>query len=128
MNRLVGLALSLLFVLFVAAGLASQQAPPPRASANAPGPDPVLYTEARTTPSTFRDRGPSYAPTYLIYADKQRSAEEAKKLVDDLGMLPHLDGYKARAFVVGPVNGGAYIRRPTWPRFRICCGRGDRPT
>ena len=50
----------------------------------------------------------SYAPTYLIYADKQRTADEAKKLIDDLGMAAHLDEYKARAFVVGPSNGTAY--------------------
>lgn len=68
----------------------------------------VLYTETRTSPSTFRDRGTSYAPTYVIYADRQRTAEDARKLVDDLGMLPHLEEYKARAFVVGPANGTAY--------------------
>ena len=28
--------------------------------------DPVLYTDNRATSSTFRDRGTSYAPTYLI--------------------------------------------------------------
>jgi hypothetical protein len=68
----------------------------------------VLYTETRTSPSTFRDRGSSYAPTYLIYADRQRSADEAKTLIDDLGMVQHLEKYKARAFVVGPVNGVTY--------------------
>jgi poly(3-hydroxybutyrate) depolymerase len=68
----------------------------------------TLYTETRTSPSTYRDRGSSYAPTYLIYADTQRSADEAKKLIDDLGMVPHLDEYKARAFVVGPINHTAY--------------------
>ena len=35
--------------------------------------DPVIFTDNRTTSSTFRDRGTSYAPTYLIYADKQRT-------------------------------------------------------
>jgi poly(3-hydroxybutyrate) depolymerase len=78
------------------------------ATAVASGPDPILYTETRTAPSTFRDRGTSYAPTYLIYADKERSADDAKKLIDDFGMLPHLDAYKARALVVGPINGSAY--------------------
>ena len=68
----------------------------------------ILYTETRTSPSTFRDRGSSYAPTYFIYADRQRSTDEAKKLVDDLGMAQHLEEYKARAFVVGPANGIAY--------------------
>jgi hypothetical protein len=70
--------------------------------------DPVIYTDNRTTSSTFRDRGTSYAPTYLIYVDKQRTADEAKQLIADLGMAPHLDEYKARAFVVGPSNGTAY--------------------
>ena len=70
--------------------------------------DSVIYTDNRATSSTFRDRGPSYAPTYLIYADKQRTADDAKQLIDALGMLPHLDEYKARAFVVGPSNGNAY--------------------
>ena len=106
MNRLVTVSAS--FVLLVVAVVASQQAPAPGQSANAFGPDPVLYTETRTTPSTFRDRGSSYAPTYLIYGDRQRSADDAKKLVDDLGMLAHLDEYKARAFVAGPVEGTTY--------------------
>ena len=35
--------------------------------------DPAIYTDNRTASSTFRDRGTSYAPTYLIYADKQRT-------------------------------------------------------
>ena len=70
--------------------------------------DPVIYTDNRATSSTFRDRGPSYAPTYLIYADKQRTADDAKQLIDELGLAAHLDEYKARAFVVGPSNGTAY--------------------
>jgi poly(3-hydroxybutyrate) depolymerase len=84
-------------VIAIATGTESQQAA-----------EPILYTEARTTPSTIRDRGPSYAPTYLIYADKQRTADESRQLVDALGMLPNLDEYKARAFVVGPVDNAAY--------------------
>jgi hypothetical protein len=106
MNRLAAVATSV--VLGLAAVVASQQAPAPRQSASATGPDPILYTETRTTPSTFRDRGSSYAPTYLIYADPQQSADTAKKLIDDLGLLRHLEEYKARAFVAGPVNGTAY--------------------
>jgi len=70
--------------------------------------DPVLYTDNRATSSTFRDRGTSYAPTYLIYADKQRTSDEAKQLIAALGMSAHLDEFKARAFVVGPSNGTAY--------------------
>ena len=70
--------------------------------------EPVIYTDNRGNTSTFRDRGTSYAPTYLVYADKQRTVEEAKRLIDDLGMTAHLDEYKARAFVVGPSNGTAY--------------------
>jgi len=70
--------------------------------------DPVLYTETRTSASTVSDRGSSYAPTYFIYADKQRTADEARQLIDDLGMGKHLDEYKARALVVGPANGTAY--------------------
>ncbi len=90
-------AVAACLVIALAVGTASQQAA-----------EPILYTEARTTPSTIRDRGPSYAPTYLIYADKQRTADESRQLVDALGMLPHLDEYKARAFVVGPVDNSAY--------------------
>ena len=68
----------------------------------------MIYTDNRATSSTFRDRGTSYAPTYLIYADKQRTADDAKQLIDDLGLAAHLDEYKARAFVVGPSDGTAY--------------------
>jgi hypothetical protein len=70
--------------------------------------DPVLYTDNRAASSTFRDRGTSYAPTYLIYADQQRTSDEAKQLIDALGVSAHLDEFKARALVVGPVNGTAY--------------------
>jgi hypothetical protein len=49
--------------------------------------DPVIYTDDRTTSTTFRDRGTSYAPTYLIYVDKQRTADDAKQLIDDLGFF-----------------------------------------
>jgi hypothetical protein len=90
-------AVAACLVIALAAGTASQQAA-----------EPILYTEARTAPSTIRDRGLSYAPTYLIYADKPRTADESRQLVDALGMLPHLDEYKARAFVVGPVDNSAY--------------------
>jgi poly(3-hydroxybutyrate) depolymerase len=95
-----------MLTLTLVAHLGSQQGPVPRNGVS--GPDPVFYTETRTAPSTFRDRGGSYAPTYLIYADKQRTAEEGKTLVDELDMLPHLDEYKARAFVAGPVDGVRY--------------------
>src|SRR5436190_18721172 len=84
-------------VLAMAVGATSQQVA-----------EPILYTETRTTPSTFRDRGPAYAPTYFVYADTQRSADDARRLVDALGMLPHLEEYKARAFVLGPVDGRTY--------------------
>jgi len=70
--------------------------------------DPVLYTDNRATSSTFRDRGPSYAPTYLVYADTQRTSDEAKQLMEALGLPAHLEEYKARAIVVGPTNGTAY--------------------
>ena len=70
--------------------------------------DPVLYADNRTISSTFRDRGTSYAPPYLIYVDKQRSGDGGKQLIADLAMAAHLDQYKARAFVVGPRDGTAY--------------------
>jgi hypothetical protein len=106
MTRALAIAAGLVAAL--AATLASQQAPAPNQSLSASGPDPILYTETRPTPSTFRDRGTSYAPTYLIYADKQRTAGEARRLIDELGILPHLDEYKARAFVIRPANGTTY--------------------
>jgi hypothetical protein len=77
-------------------------------ASNVAAQDPVIYSDNRTTSSTFRDRGTSYAPTYLIYADQQRTADDAKQLIDELGLPAHLDEYKARAFVVGPGNGTAY--------------------
>jgi poly(3-hydroxybutyrate) depolymerase len=70
--------------------------------------DPVLYTDNRATSSTYRDRGTSYAPAYLIYADKERTSDEAKQLAEALGLPAHLEEYKTRAIVVGPVNGTAY--------------------
>ena len=103
------IAATAVILLGVVTTAVSQQRPA-REGNSASGPDPVLYTETRTTPSTYRDRGPSYAPTYLIYADKQRTPEEGRTLIDELGMLAHLDEYKARAFVVGPLNPAGYDR------------------
>ena len=87
----------------------------------------MIYTDNRATSSTFRDRGTSYAPTYLIYADKQRTADDAKQLIDDLGLPAHLDEYKARAFVVGPSDGTRMGRRIS-RHFRTCCARAVRRT
>jgi hypothetical protein len=70
--------------------------------------DPVIYSENRTSESTIQDRDPGYKPMYLVYADKERTADEAKKLVDDLGLARHVQDYKTRVFVVGPANGNAY--------------------
>ncbi len=70
--------------------------------------DPVIYSYDRSAGSTIQDRDPGYRPLYLVYADKQRSADEAKKLVDDLGLTQHVEAYKTRVFVVGPSNGTAY--------------------
>ena len=70
--------------------------------------DPVIYSDTQTAGSTIQDRDPGYRPVYLVYADKQRSADEAKKLVDDLGLAQHVQEYKTRVFVVGPSNGNTY--------------------
>ncbi|HXR08854.1 MAG TPA: hypothetical protein VN765_16065 [Candidatus Acidoferrum sp.] len=70
--------------------------------------DPVIYSDNQTAGSTIQDRDPGFKPVYLVYADKQRSADEAKKLVDDLGLTKHIQDYKARDFVVGPATGNAY--------------------
>ena len=70
--------------------------------------DPVLYSEDLRSASTIQDRDPAYTPTYLVYADRQRTGDEAKKLVQDLGMAEHLKQYKARVFVIGPANGTSY--------------------
>jgi hypothetical protein len=70
--------------------------------------DPVIYTDNQTAASTIQDRDPSYRPVYLVYADKQRTADEARKLVDDLGLTKHVQEYKTRVFVVAPSNGDAY--------------------
>jgi hypothetical protein len=70
--------------------------------------NPILYSEDQTAGSTIQDRDPGYRPTYLVYADTQRTADEAKKLIDDLGLTQHITEYKTRAYVVGPTDGRAY--------------------
>jgi hypothetical protein len=70
--------------------------------------NPVIYSEDHTAASTIQDRGPGYRPMYLVYTDNQTTAEQAKALLEALGLPPHLLEYKTRAFVVGPVNGTAY--------------------
>lgn len=77
-------------------------------STAAPVDNPVIYSDDRTSTSTIQDRDPGYRPTYLVYADRQLSADEAKKLVDDLGLTQHVQEYKTRLFVVGPSNGTTY--------------------
>jgi len=77
-------------------------------AAAASGENPVIYSDDRSSASTIQDRDPGYRPVYLVYADKQLSAEEAKKLVDELGLTPHLQEFKTRVFVVGPSSGNAY--------------------
>jgi poly(3-hydroxybutyrate) depolymerase len=69
---------------------------------------PVIFSYDRSAASTIQDRDPSYRPLYLVYADKERGADEARKLVGDLGLTEHIDEYKCRVFVVGPSNGIAY--------------------
>ena len=58
--------------------------------------------------STIQDRDPGYRPTYLVYADTQRTADEAKTLVESLGLPQHLQEYKTRVHVLGPGNGRRY--------------------
>lgn len=71
--------------------------------------DPVLYqSDNLAATSTIQDRDPGYRPVYLVYADTQGTADEAKKLVDDLGMTKYIQDYKTRVYVLGPSNGSAY--------------------
>ncbi|MEO8076472.1 MAG: hypothetical protein ABI818_09110, partial [Acidobacteriota bacterium] len=65
-------------------------------------------SDDKTSASTIQDRDPGYRPTYLVYADTQRTADEGRKLVDDLGLPAHLQEYKTRVYVVRPINGAAY--------------------
>ena len=55
-----------------------------------------------------RPRAVLRAPCTSSYVDRQRTADEAKQLINALGMSAHLDEYKARAFVVAPTNGTTY--------------------
>lgn len=71
-------------------------------------PSPIIHTDDRSGGSTIQDRSPGYVPTYLVYADTERTAGEAQALLDALGIGPNLDQFKARAFVVGPIDGRAY--------------------
>src|SRR5438046_906173 len=80
--------------------------------------NPVLYTEDRSGGATIQDRDPMYVPTYLVYADKALSEDEARILIGDLGMTKHLEEYKARAYVIGPVNGAAYDSRDDFAAFQ----------
>jgi len=70
--------------------------------------NPVIYSEDHTAASTIQDRDPGYRPMYLVYTDNQATPEQAKALLETLGLPQHLLEYKTRAFVVGPVNGTAY--------------------
>ena len=78
------------------------------APAPAPLPASVIYNADYTAGSTIHDRDPGYRPMYLVFADQQRTAEAAKKLVDDLGLTAHAQEYRTRVFVMAPANGNAY--------------------
>jgi len=69
---------------------------------------PIIYSDDQTAASTIHDRDPGYRPTYLVYADAQRTSEDARKLVEDLGLDRHVHEYKTRLYVVAPANGRAY--------------------
>ena len=68
----------------------------------------IIYSFDRTAASTIHDRDPGYKPTYLVYADTERTEEEAKKLVERIGLLEHLEEYKTRVYVISPINGREY--------------------
>lgn len=89
-------------VAFVFAGILAASA------AYASVENPVIYSDDKTSGSTIQDRDPGYKPTYLVYADKQRTADEAKALVDSLGLSRHVADSKTRLYVVGPADGNAY--------------------
>ena len=69
--------------------------------------DSVVYTEAQRARQPSAIAGHPYAdlPHLCRPAAKRH---EARALIDELGMLEHLDEYKARALVVGPDNCKAY--------------------
>jgi hypothetical protein len=71
--------------------------------------DPVIDTDNRATSSTFRDRGTSYAPTYLIYVDKQRTGDDAKQLIAELTRF-------RRTVITGALQ----------VESSRCCGGGER--
>src|SRR5689334_5160764 len=88
-----------------AGGAGARGAAAPRGPSEAApiAPEPMLiYTETHAAASTIQDRDPGYRPSYLIYADTQRTADEAKKLVEDLGLPAHLLDYKTQVYVYGP--------------------------
>src|SRR3954470_19687715 len=66
--------------------------------------NPVIYQDDETSGSTIQDRDPGYKPMYLVYADKERTADEAKALVDSLGLSQHITDNKTRLYVVGPAD------------------------
>lgn len=70
--------------------------------------EPIIYSEDLSAGATIQDRDPGYRPSYLIYADTERSADDAKKLIDNLGLRPHLDEYKTRVYVMAPADGKAW--------------------
>jgi dienelactone hydrolase len=104
----------LTLALAVATGAMAADAPPPPPAAPgrgaaAPAPLPgLILTLDLTSASTIHDRDPGYKPAYLVYADTQRTAEEARKLLDDLGLTAHVEEYKTRVYVLGPSKGEAY--------------------
>jgi len=93
-------------VLVFAASVAGFSVAPAGTRVTADGP--IIYSEDHTAASTIQDRDPGYRPAYLIYADAQRTEDEGRKLVEDLGLPAHLQEYKTRAYVVRPANGATY--------------------
>ncbi len=70
--------------------------------------NPIIFSDDRASASTIQDRDPGYRPTYLIYADSQRTADDGRMLVESLGLPAHLQEYKTRVYVLRPANGATY--------------------
>jgi hypothetical protein len=131
-------ALLISFVLTVSGAVRAAEAPAPAAAQGRggagrgaagggggpaevipPAPEPMLlYTDSRAAASTIHDRDPGYRPSYLVYVDTQRTAEDAKKLVEELGLPAHLQEYKTQVYVYGPANGTAFEPAADFAAFK----------
>lgn len=67
----------------------------------------IIYSYSAADAGFTMDHAAMVAPNFYIYAG-QKTEEEAKKLIDDLGMMDTVNKWTGNIFVINPLNNDSY--------------------